>query len=71
MKRLYRSTTDRILGGVCGGIGVHLDVDPIIIRIIWIILTCISLGIGIIAYIVCWILIPEEPHVQIGDQVHG
>ncbi|MFA5415090.1 MAG: PspC domain-containing protein [Methanoregula sp.] len=71
MKRLYRSTIERILGGVCGGIGVHLDVDPLIIRIIWIVLTCISLGIGIIAYIVCWILIPEEPPVQTGDPVHG
>jgi phage shock protein PspC (stress-responsive transcriptional regulator) len=71
MKRLYRSTTERILGGVCGGIGIHLDVDPIIIRIIWIVLTCISLGIGIIAYLVCWVIIPEEPHVQNGNQVHG
>ena len=70
MKRLYRSKTERVLGGVCGGIGVHLDVDPIIIRIVWVILTCLSLGIGIVAYIVCWILIPEEQSVPTVAPVH-
>jgi phage shock protein PspC (stress-responsive transcriptional regulator) len=69
MKRLYRSTTERVLGGVCGGIGIHLDVDPIIIRIVWILLTCVSLGIGIIAYLVCWVVIPEEPAVQANDHI--
>lgn len=71
MKRLYRSKTDRILGGVCGGISVHLDVDPIIIRIVWVIVTCLSLGIGIIAYLVCWILIPEEQDVPTEAPVHA
>ena len=71
MKRLYRSTTERILGGVCGGIGIHLDVDPIIIRIVWIVLSCLSVGIGIIAYLVCWVIIPEEHPEQPGDQVQG
>ncbi len=70
MKRLYRSKTERVLAGVCGGIGVHLDVDPIIIRIVWVILTCLSLGIGIVAYIVCWILIPEEQSVPTVAPVH-
>ncbi len=70
MKRLYRSKTERILGGVCGGIGVHLDVDPIIIWIVWVVLTCLSLGIGIVAYIVCWIIIPEEQGVPTVAPVH-
>ncbi|MCX6689912.1 MAG: PspC domain-containing protein [Methanoregula sp.] len=70
MKRLYRSKTERILGGVCGGIGVHLDVDPIIIRIVWVVLTRLSLGIGIVAYIVCWIIIPEEQGVPTVAPVH-
>ena len=60
MKRLYRSKTQRILGGVCGGIGEHLDVDPTVIRIVWAVLTLVSVGIGIIAYIIAWILISEE-----------
>jgi len=71
MKRLYRSKTERIFGGVCGGIGVHLDVDPIIIRLIWVILTCLSLGIGIVAYLVCWIVVPEEETAPVVATVYG
>jgi len=61
MKRLYRSKTERLLGGVCGGIGQYYDTDPNLIRILWVVLTLLSVGIGVIAYIVAWILIPEEP----------
>lgn len=61
MKRLYRSRTERLLGGVCGGIGQYYDTDPNLIRILWVVLTLLSVGIGVIAYIVAWILIPEEP----------
>ena len=60
MKRLYRSKTQRMLGGVCGGIGAHLDVDPTVIRLVWVVLTLLSVGIGIIAYILAWIIVPEE-----------
>jgi len=60
MKRLYRSKTQRMLGGVCGGIGKHLEVDPTVIRLIWAVLTLLSVGIGIIAYIIAWVIIPEE-----------
>ena len=60
MKRLYRSKTERLLGGVCGGIGLYYDTDPNLIRIIWVVLTLLSVGIGVIAYIVAWIIIPEE-----------
>ncbi len=59
MKRLYRSRTERILGGVCGGIGEYSDVDPTIIRLIWVVLTLLSLGVGLVAYIIAWIIIPE------------
>jgi phage shock protein C len=59
MKRLYRSNTNRILGGVCGGLGEHLDVDPTVIRLIWAVVTVLSLGTGIIVYILAWIIIPE------------
>lgn len=50
-----------MLGGVCGGLGEHLDVDPSIIRLIWVVVTAFSLGIGLIVYIAAWIIIPEEP----------
>jgi phage shock protein C len=61
MKRLYRSRKERMLGGVCGGLGEHIDVDPSIIRLVWVVVTLLSLGIGIIVYIVAWIIIPESP----------
>ena len=58
MKRLYRSKDNRVLCGVCGGIGDYLNVDPTIIRLL-----CLLLGFtgsGRIAYIVAAVIIPEE-----------
>jgi phage shock protein C len=52
MKRLYRSRTSRILGGVCGGLSAYSDIDPNLIRILWVALTLISIGIGVLVYIV-------------------
>lgn len=59
-KRLYRSGDERILGGVCGGIGEYLGVDPVLIRILWV-LGSLAWGSGIIAYILLWIIIPRNP----------
>jgi len=50
-----------MLGGVCAGIGIHLDTDPTVIRLIWAALTLLSLGTGILVYLIAWFLIPEEP----------
>lgn len=61
IKRLYRSKRDKVLGGVCAGIANYFEVDPVIVRLIWIIFTLVSMGFGIIAYIVAWIIVPEEP----------
>lgn len=61
IRRLYRSGKDRILGGVCGGIAEYLDVDPVIIRLLWVVLTVAALGTGIILYILFWIIIPRNP----------
>jgi phage shock protein C len=59
MKKLYRSKKNRIIAGVCGGIGEYLDVDPTLIRLLW---ALFSLnGVGIAGYIIAWIIIPEEP----------
>lgn len=60
MKRLYRSKKERILGGVCGGIGGHIDVDPTVIRLLWGVMTLLSVGAGLLFYIFAWIIIPEE-----------
>ncbi len=61
VKRLYRSRTDKVLGGVCGGIAEYLDVDPVVVRLLWAIGTLISMGVGLLAYLIAWIIIPEEP----------
>ena len=60
MKRLYRSKKDRMLGGVCAGLGEHLDIDPTVIRLIWAVATVLSFGTGIIVYVLAWIIIPES-----------
>ena len=59
-KRLYRSTSDRQLAGVCGGIAKYLNLDPTVIRILWVIITLFGFA-GLIAYIACVFIIPEEP----------
>lgn len=61
IKRLYRSGKDKILGGVCGGIAEYLRVDPTLIRLLWVVGTLISMGAGILAYIIAWIIIPRNP----------
>ena len=60
MKILYRSKNNRILGGVCAGLGEHLDVDPTVIRLIWAVVSVLSIGTGIIIYTLAWIIIPED-----------
>ena len=59
-ERLYRSRSDRMLLGVAGGMARYLDVDPAIVRIVWVLLV-IAGGAGILLYIVGAIVIPEEP----------
>lgn len=59
-KKLYRSRTDKKLAGVCAGVAKYFAIDPTIIRLIWAIL-CLFAFAGIIAYIVCAFVIPEEP----------
>lgn len=60
-KRLYRSTSNRMIAGVCGGVAEYLDVDPTIIRIAWILLSILPLIPGILIYIVAWFIIPNTP----------
>lgn len=59
-KRLYKSRTNRVLFGVCGGIGEYFNLDPVIIRLIMVLLAC-GAGSGILAYIIAAIIIPEQP----------
>lgn len=58
-KRLYKSRTDKKVCGVCGGIANYFDVDPTVIRLIWVIFTLVG-GSGLIAYIIAAIIMPDE-----------
>jgi phage shock protein C len=59
-RRLYRSRTERQLAGVAGGIGNYLEVDPTVIRVLWI-LSVFFAGIGILLYIILAFVMPLEP----------
>ena len=59
-RRLYRSWDDRILAGVCGGLGEHFGIDPVIVRIIMVILVFTG-GSGIFLYLLFWLFIPRQP----------
>lgn len=59
-KKLYRSNTNKKLAGVCGGIAEYFGMDATIIRLIFA-LSCLFGGLGILAYIVCALIVPEKP----------
>jgi phage shock protein C len=60
-KKLYRSTTDKMLGGVAGGLAEYFDIDSTLIRVLFIVVVFLGGG-GIIAYIILWIVVPQKPH---------
>ena len=59
-KRLYRSRTDKKIAGICGGMGKYFGIDPVIFRIIWLLLL-LGMGAGLVVYLILWIAIPMEP----------
>ena len=65
-KRLYRSTSDRMLGGVCGGLGDYLGIDPTFIRIFFFIMI-FGGSVGFWLYILLWILVPEDGSADAGE----
>lgn len=60
-KRLYRSRTDRHLGGVCGGLAEYFKLDPTIIRLIFVLGFFLTGSATFWIYLVLWLIIPEEP----------
>jgi len=59
-KKLYRSKKDKMIAGVCGGIAEYFDIDSTLVRLLGVILI-LSGGVGILTYIIAWIIIPEKP----------
>jgi phage shock protein C len=60
-KQLRRPTDDRIVAGVCSGIGRYLGVDPVLVRVAFAILVVLSWGTALLAYPILWFIMPEEP----------
>jgi len=63
MKKLYKSRTDVKLDGVCAGLANFLNLDPTIVRVIWLIVALFG-GTGLILYLICMVIIPREPDVK-------
>ncbi len=59
-KRLYRSRTERMIGGVCGGVAEYFDIDPTLVRALWVAVSLFA-GLGIILYLILWVVMPQEP----------
>ena len=59
-KKLYKSTTNKMLEGVCGGIAEYFGIDPTIVRLAWVVFCALG-GSGILAYIIAAIIIPSAP----------
>ncbi|GAA3336996.1 hypothetical protein GCM10020358_11660 [Amorphoplanes nipponensis] len=60
-KQLRRPLDDRILAGVCSGIGRYLAVDPVLVRVGFVVLAALTWGAAVLAYPIAWFLMPEEP----------
>ena len=73
-KRLYRSESNRKIAGVCGGLGDYLNIDPILVRVFFVLLALAGSGIGLMVYILLWITVPSEnfpPATNLQDTVQN
>ena len=62
-RKLVRSKTNRTFFGVCGGIGEYLNVDPTLVRLVWLLCSLASCGTGLIVYIVAALIVPEDNNI--------
>jgi phage shock protein PspC (stress-responsive transcriptional regulator) len=62
-RRLYRSRTEKMLGGVCGGLGELLDIDPTIVRLVFVLLTIWG-GAGALIYVILWLIAPYQDELK-------
>jgi len=59
-KRLYRSDTDKMIAGVCGGIAEYFTLDPTLVRIGYIVLSVFTVFSGVLGYLILWIVVPKR-----------
>lgn len=64
-RKLQRPREDRKIAGVCAGFAQYLDLDVTLVRLIWLIGTLFSGGLGLIAYFIAWIVVPEPPFTEL------
>lgn len=69
-QRLVRSETDRMIAGVCGGLAAYLNIDPVLVRLAFVVLLLAS-GIGLAIYFILWIVMPAESQGQAATMVAG
>ena len=62
-KKLYRSNTNKTVAGICGGLGEYFEMDPVVIRLFWLLATVFS-GVfpGVLAYLLAVLMVPKRPH---------
>ena len=63
-KKLYKSSENRMICGVCGGIGEYFNIDPTVVRLAWAIF-CLLGGSGVLAYILAAVIIPSNPEIVV------
>jgi len=67
-KRLYRSELNKVVGGVCGGLGDYLGIDPVFIRIFFILWTVLG-ELGVLAYLILWVVMPTQSAAEAGESL--
>ena len=70
-KKLYRSRSDRMISGVCGGMADYFSVDSTVVRLIFALAILLSFGGGLLAYIICLVLMPLEPEAASEAVIEG
>jgi phage shock protein C len=66
--RLMRPRAERKIGGICAGVALYFGLDVTLLRVVWLLVAILGFPFGVIAYIICWIVIPEEPLVAVVPQ---
>lgn len=61
IKKLHRSRKDRMIAGICGGLGEMFSIDPTLIRLIAALIALLTVGTAVLVYVLGWIIIPEAP----------
>ncbi len=62
-KKLYKIEEGKKLDGVCGGIAEYLNVDPTLVRLVWALVTLCTVGVGVIGYLICAVIMPKKSEV--------